>query len=112
MEKTLKSQKAFQHIFKWRGKKAFALNGSPGDDEVLLPASLLGHKVDVPVEHCHQHAHLNKKKCEHFQNPTSFETNHKATDEADEANNHAVLAKQILDKNVLLVGPSFIGPEF
>lgn len=75
-------------------KRVFAPTGSPGDDEVLLPASLLGDQVDVPVEDCHQHAHLNQSCTNIFK---SYKTNHEATDEADEANNHAVLTKQTLD---------------
>ena len=94
-------------------EKTFIPNkGSPGDNEVLLPASLLGDQVDVPVEHCHQHAHLVDKSCvaNIFKTTQRYKTDHKATDEADKANSHAILAKQALKRfifRLLLVGPKF-----
>ena len=38
--------------------KTLSLFLTPGDEEVLLPASLLGDQVDVPVEHGHKNTHL------------------------------------------------------
>ena len=43
---------AYQHF------KTLSLFLTPGDEEVLLPASLLGDQVDVPVEHGHKNTHL------------------------------------------------------
>ena len=107
MEKTLKARKYFNTF---SNGEDFHPKVSPGDDEVLLPASLLGHQVDVPVEDCHQHAHLDKSCAKIFKTPHHYKTDHKATDEADKANSHAILTKQALKRfifKLLLVGQKF-----
>ena len=50
------------------------------------------------MEDCHKHTHLNKRCVNIF---NKDKTNHKANAEADDANNHAVVAKQILVENVI-----------
>ena len=99
-----KSKKAFQHSFKWR-RKHLHHKSSPGDDEVLLPASLLGDQVDVPVEHCHQHAYLGRKLDNmggwRFQMLKVHKTDHEANAEADKANCHAILADEALEEEGL-----------
>ena len=83
---------AYQHF------KTLSLFPTPGDEEVLLPASLLGDQVDVPVEHGHKNTHL--RKCNFAKRILqNHKTDHEATDEADKANIHAVLAQQALRKS-------------